>query len=445
MPTNRNILCNGVRRRDFLRMGSLSALGLGFMNQARASASRLAQPKRNCILIWLDGGASHLETFDPKPEMPVEVRGPLGSISTALPGIRFGECLPRTAKLLSKMTLLRGVTSPLGEHNLGAHYMLTGYPPSPAIDYPSIGSAVSFLSKGASELPGHIAVPNHRVGGGYLRANGFLPPNCSPFELNRDVAAKKLTVRDLDFYPGLDFQRVERRVDYVRRLDQFSRSHDRVEHSATNPGMDQALKLIQSQSARQAFELEREPANIRGQYSESFFGQCCLLARRLVEAGSRFVTVNYTGWDTHDNLVTRLKDGYVGAKDPVGLIPNLDRGLSALVSDLDSRGLLDETLVLVMGEFGRTPKINSQGGRDHWPRVFSVLMAGAGVPRGSVIGTSDATGESPLDGAVTPADIAATVYKILGFDPDTELTTPDGRPVRLSLNGKPIRELVNES
>jgi uncharacterized protein (DUF1501 family) len=228
-------------------------------------------------------------------------------------------------------------------------------------------------------------------------------------------------------------------------LDQFSRSLDRVEGTVTNPGLEQALKLIQSQSARQAFELEREPANIRGQYGESFFGQCCLLARRLVEAGTRFVTVNYTGWDTHDNLVTRLKDGYVGATDPVGLIPNLDRGLGALISDLDSRGLLDETLVLVMGEFGRTPKINSQGGRDHWPRVFSVLMAGAGVPRGNVIGESDPTGESPKDGAVTPTDIAATVYQVLGFDPNTELTTPDGRPVRLSLNGNSIRELVNRS
>jgi len=444
--------CDGVHRRDLLRIGGLAALGLGLgdlfhLRRATADAapglwagSPLAKA---CILIWLDGGPSHLETFDPKPDAPQEVRGPLESIATRLPGIRIGECLPNTAAMLDKLTIVRSVTSPLGEHNFGTHYLMTGYKPTPVLEYPAFGGVLAHVRERTGVLPPHMAVPDFRVGGGRMTGGGYLPTSTRPFSVGADPSRREFAVRDLDMPQGLDLTRLDRRRGFVSALDQFHQSALESRDPIGDADLQRAFQLITSPEAKAAFNVIDEPHAVRQRYGGKSIGQCCLLARRLVERGVPFVTVNNRGWDTHENLYTRLKEGYTGAKIGVGLVPSLDLALTALIVDLDDRGMLDETLVVVMGEFGRTPKLNAAGGRDHWPRVFSVLLAGGGVPGGQVIGTSDAVGESPSDRAVTPGDLAATIYTLLGIDPNLELHTDDGRPVRVtSSDSQVIRECV---
>jgi Protein of unknown function (DUF1501) len=441
MSTNGNPLqrCDGVTRRDIVRLGALTALGLTAGNWAtlRAAGGTTSSKARRCILIWLDGGPSHIETFDPKPEAPSEVRGPFASIGTALPGVRVTEVLPEMARRLDKVTLLRAVTSPLGEHNLASHYLLTGYQPSPALTYPSFGAVVSHLGSGHDTLPPYVAIPDVNPMGG----EGYLPVSCHPFAVGGDPARSDFRVRDLDLYPGVTGLRMARRRAFLDALDRVDRAIDRTT-GPLNPEFEQAYRLVTSPGARQAFDLNAERPGVRERYGRKTLGQALLLSRRLIERGVPFVTVTDRGWDTHDNLVTRLKEGFTGATVFQGLVPTLDRALSALLDDLADRGLLDETLVVVMGEFGRTPKLNTAGGRDHWPRVFSVALAGGGVRGGHVIGASDSTGEGPADGPVTPADLASTIYTLLGIDPARELHTADGRPVRINQGGTVIKEVV---
>jgi len=432
-------------RRSLLRIGGLTSLsfelGLGeFFGYQRlmaaAPGSHRLGTAQACILIWLDGGPSHLETFDPKPEAPAEVRGPLGSIATPIAGVRLGECLPRTADRMRQLAIIRSLTSPLGEHNFGTHYLMTGYQPTPALEYPTLGAVVAHQRQTArtpppesSPLPAHMAIPNFQVGGGRLSGRGYLPNAVTPFAVGGDPARPDFKVRDLALYHGLDLSRLQRRTEFVAALDRFSPQHASV--PIANTDLERAYNLLASPAATQAFDLNQEPASVRQRYGGKSIGQSCLLARRLVEAGVPFITVNNTGWDTHADLETRLKSGFTGATVGVGLIPSLDLALAALIDDLQDRRLLDQTLIVVMGEFGRTPKLNTQGGRDHWPRVFSALLAGGGVAGGQVIGSSDATGETPLQRAVTPSDLVATIYSLLGIDPFLDLHTDDGRPVRV--------------
>jgi uncharacterized protein (DUF1501 family) len=438
----------GWSRRDFVRVGGLTALGLGLVDllRGRADGRRLAHQAmaKSCILIWLDGGPSHLETFDPKPDAPAEIRGPIGAISTALPGVALSELMPQVASRLNRCTLIRSVTSPLGEHNFGTHYLLTGFRPTPALHYPAVGSVVNHLQRSTDELPGHIAIPDLRVGGARFVAEGYLPRSAAPFEVGGDPSQPGFRVRSLDPFPGITSARLARRRDYLRELDRHVRLVEQTDEPVldADPAFVQAYRLMSSAGARAAFNLAEEPAAVRDRYGSRSVGQSCLLARRLVERGVPFVTVNNTGWDTHQDLYTRLKEGYTGARIPVGLVPSLDQALGALIDDLDQQGRLDETLIVVMGEFGRTPKLNPQGGRDHWPRVFSVLLAGGGVPGGQVIGQSDAMGESPQERPITPADWAATWYTLLGIDPRATLMTADGRPVPLTQAGQVIQEIV---
>ena len=440
--------CDGFQRRNLLRVGGLTALGLGLGDYLRHQRLSAVEPQtpvraRSCILIWLDGGPSHLETFDPKPDAPAEVRGPLGTIATAIPGVRLNECLPNTAALLNRIAIIRSMTSPLGEHNFGTHYLMTGYKPTPVLEYPAYGAVVSHLQRESSVLPSNIAVPNFRVGGSQLTGGGYLPPTTRPFSVGGDPTKPNFSVRDLDFYRGLDLTRLDRRRQFVSAMNAFDHSVTSSGATLSDPDLERAFRLITSEDSKRAFKLSEEPTKVRQQYGSKSIGQCCLLARRLVERGVPFVTVNDRGWDTHENLQTRLKDGYTGAKVGVGLVPSLDLALSALVRDLEERSMLDETLVVVMGEFGRTPKLNTRGGRDHWPRVFSVVMAGGGVAAGQVIGSSDAVGESPQDMPVTPADLAATIYTLLGIDPKRELQTRDGRPVKVAPSeAKVMSELI---
>lgn len=431
--------CDGVTRRDMLRVGGLTALGLGlgsFFNIQRTIASTglslNSSPKaKSCILIWLDGGASHLETFDPKPDAPSEIRGPLETIPTTIPGIRFSECMVQTAKMTDKLAVIRSMTSPLGEHVLGTQYMMTGYKPTPVLEYPSFGATLAYVRKQHGVLPPNISIQNSRNS-----ENGYLPSSTSPFlvggeDRNGNRGNESFMVRDLDFYQGLDLTRLNRRREFVNALDNFSRAKDTSTDHIPNPDLERAYNLISSTEAKKAFDLANEPEAVRNRYGlGNNIGQSCLLARRLVERGVPFVTVNSSGWDTHQNLYRELKERYTG--DQNAKLPALDRALSALLQDLSDRNMLNETLVVVMGEFGRTPKVNALGGRDHWPNVFSVALAGGGVQGGQVIGSSDSLGEYPKDNPITPSDLSTTLYTLLGIDPSTELYTGDGRPVRVA-------------
>ena len=435
---------SGLSRRDFVRVGGLSALGLSLptiLHARMAKGEEAAKSKaKSCILIWLDGGPSHLETLDLKPEAPAEVRGPFAAIPTVVEGIRICEHLPKLAERMKHAAIIRSMTSPLGEHNLGTHYLLTGYEPTTALEYPVMGSVVGHLRGEGAALPPHIAVPDFRVGGRNLSGNGYLPASARPFSLNSDPARPDFKVPDLDFYPGIAADRIDRRRDYLAALDRLSREAD-AEVSPPKQ-FEQAYRLLTSAGAKRAFNLNEEKPQTRAAYGPRSIGQSCLLARRLVEQGVPFVTVNNPGWDTHQNLDTQLRAGYTGAKVGVGLIPSLDLAISALLDDLSDRGLLETTLIVVMGEFGRTPKLNTSAGRDHWPRVFSVLLAGGGIRGGQVIGSSDKTGESPHERPITPADLAASIFTLLGLDPHLTLQTADGRPIHLSRDGQAIKELV---
>jgi hypothetical protein len=450
----------GLSRRNIVRLGSLTAFGFGlgdwFSLAAQGAIARTAQAK-SCILLWLDGGPSHLETFDLKPEAPREVRGPFSAIETNVSGIRICEHLRQTALIADKLAIVRSVTSPLGEHGLANHYLMTGYPPSPVLEYPSYGAVVAHLEKQPTDLPSYIAIPNVRPGDA-----GYLGQACEPFITGGDPSKADFRVRDLELFPDVDENRLMRRREYLRHFD----AHQRSIESRTSSGeltkgtsaadlsssarptktsetsLDQAYRLLTSAHAKTAFDLSQESESTRARYGPRMFGQSCLLARRLVERGVPFVTVTNSGWDTHENLVLQLRDGYSGAKQGVGLLPTFDQAFSALITDLADRGMLDETLVVVMGEFGRTPKLNTRGGRDHWPRVFSVVMAGGGIRGGQVIGGSDAVGETPRDLPVTPSDLACSIFTLLGIDPSQLLITPDGRPVQINRGGRFISGLA---
>jgi uncharacterized protein (DUF1501 family) len=428
--------CDGTVRRDFLKFGGLAGLGLGLSTwlglQARASAPRA----KSCIMVWLDGGPSHLETFDLKPDVPADVRGPFSAIRTAVPGIDLCELMPHMAQVTNRLAIIRSMTSPLGEHGIANQYMLTGFKPSPVLEYPSFGSVVAHERAGMPTLPPNVAVPEFRPPAG----PGFLGRAFAPFATGSDPARPEFRVRDLDAFSGITPDRLERRKEF---LAEFDRIQSAVENSApADSGFEQAFRLVTSPSAKAAFDLGQEKAAVRARYGPRTIGQSCLLARRLVERGVAFVSVLNSGWDTHDGLMLCLRDGYAGAKVGVGLIPSLDLALGALIGDLEERGLLDDTLVVAMGEFGRTPKLNARGGRDHWPRVFSVVMAGAGIKGGQVIGSSDRVGESPRDNPVTPADLAYSIYALLGIDPKQELRTSDGRPVQINQGGTMIKQLT---
>lgn len=425
-----------IGRRDFLRLGAFGALTLANGLRLRAANSHKTPKAKSCILVWLDGGPSHLETFDLKPDAPADLRGPFRPIPSAVPGMDFCEHFPKLAQQAKQVAILRSMTSPLGEHGIANHYLLTGYKPSSALEYPSYGSVVSSIQKPGGLLPPYIAVPDYRPTAG----PGYLGPTHAPFATGGDPAKPDFQVRDLDLFPKVTSSRVRRRQEY---LDLFDKVQKQVEAAQpADPAFEKAFRMTVSPEAKQAFDLSRETPQTRQRYGPRTIGQSCLLARRLVERGVPFVTVLNTGWDTHDSLTLQLRDGYSGAKQGVGLIPSLDLALSGLIGDLSERGLLDSTLVVAMGEFGRTPKLNTRAGRDHWPRVFSVLLAGGGIRGGQVIGSSDRVGESPRDQPVTPSDLAATLYTLLGVNPDTELHTADGRPVPVNQGGQPIQGLV---
>jgi len=417
-----------LHRRQFL-VGSVFGLTL-------ADALAWGRSRRNasCILVWLNGGPSHLDMFDLKPDAPAEIRGPFKPGRSSLDGVRVSEHLPRLGALMDRCTLIRSLTSPEGNHDRASHYLLTGYRPTPALVYPSFSSVAAKEFGVGKTLPNVIAVPTAPT---YAGA-GYLTAAFEPFSVNSDPS-RAFKVKDLE--APVPAERLDRRRAMLAAVDRFCTSVE--EHPARDTFLEQAFGLVTSAEARAAFDLAREDEKTRHRYGPSRVGQSCLLARRLVEAGSRFVTVNDDGWDTHQDIGRQLAGTFVNGKYGYGgKLPELDLAVSALIQDLEARGLLESTLVIVMGEFGRTPKLNTAGGRDHWPRASSVLLAGGGVKRGMVVGETDAGGELPAERPVGPEDVLHTVYHLLGIDADREYRTATGRPVKVLDKGEVIREAL---
>ncbi len=416
-------------RRTFLRHGLSTATGFGLLRHwptAPAARPRPLTAKADAVIhLHLDGGLSHIDSFDPKPDAPVEVRGPFGVVRSRLDGEPLGELVPRIAAVADRLTILRAFGHGEADHERGQHSVLTGYQPSPAIAYPSLGAVVAQQLGGRHDLPAYVCVPasNRYLGTGYLSSS------YAPFAVGGNPAARGFTVRDLASPKDVDAARRERRRALQHQLDQgctaFA-SADAVR--ALEAYYQQAYALIESPTARSAFDLAAESDAQKAAYGARPFGMGCLLARRLVTAGVRYVAVTRGGFDHHSDLVNGLPPA----------LADVDQALAALLTDLAASGQLDRTLVLLTSEFGRTPRRNADGGRDHWPRVFSVLLAGGGVRRGCVHGRSDANGGEPLDAPVRPADLAATVFTLLGIDPTQRLLAPGNRPIDLVRDGRVI-------
>ena len=452
--------CAGMPRRDFIQLGLGGLLGAGFgdllrleaggMSGAKAAAARGVAGRKatagaaaggkpvNCILIWLDGGPSHYESFDPKPGAPSDIRGSFQDIATAVPGIRFSEAVPELAKVADKVTVIRSVCHKDPNHGGGNHYLMTG-PPTPVpvacgafvTFHPSFGSVVSWQRGQRQGLPPYVSMPSVTRSGG----PNFLGGKHAAFVIDGQPNSADFKVRDVVLPAEISEGRAANRRELRAALDTMARHADRLaEDPAVNfdQYLQQGVDLVLSSQAQAAFDLSREDKKVRDEYGRNDFGQRLLMARRLVEVGVSWVTVNSGGWDHH----TKLFEAYKGDS-----VRNMDRGVAALIRDLDQRGLLDSTLVVLLGEFGRTPKVNKDAGRDHWPHAMSILMAGGGCPRGAVVGATDAKGYAASEAVYRPEDFAASLYWKMGIDPNQVLHTNTGRPVQLVNNGRRIREI----
>jgi hypothetical protein len=424
--------CPGpLDRRQFLQVGCLGALGLALPDFLRSRAGQLlAEPKaKSVVQIFLPGGIAQQECFDPKPYAPIEYRGPFGSIDTKVTGLRFGQHFPRMAKIADRMMVVRTMSHGEAAHERGTQNMFTGYRPSPAISYPSLGSVVSHELGARGAIPPYVCiptVPNVFAGSGYLSSA------YGPFSLGSDPASGDFRVRDLELPEGVDAARFERRRTMLDAVDaHFERLERSDSIDASDTFYQRAYALLASPQAKAAFDLAAEPDKTRDEYGKNAAGQRMLLARRLVEAGVRFVTLSFGGWDHHENLANAFP----------GQAHQLDQAFAALIVDLEQRGLLDSTHVMLTTEFGRTPKINRTEGRDHWPRVFSIVLAGGGVKRGGFYGTSNATCTEADDVSLSVEDWATTLCTLIGIDPDKKLLSGN-RPVAIVKDGKVVKELL---
>ena len=381
------------------------------------------------IHIFLPGGMAQHESWDPKPFASPDYRGPFNPIK-GVTGEYVGEKFANIAKILDKISIIRSVTHGEAAHERGTCNMLTGYRPSPAIKFPSFGSIVSHEQGSRNNLPPYVAIPSVFAP---EQNSGYLSSAYGPFALGSDPADAGFTVRDLAAPKEIDAKRFDRRRSLLTAVDEHFRSIEKSDAiNAMDSFYDAAYNLISSNKAREAFNLNAEPAKLRDEYGRNAAGQRFLLARRLVEAGTRMVSVNYGGWDHHSNIKSAFESQ----------APQFDVAFARLIKDLDERGLLDTTLVLVSSEFGRTPKINSTNGRDHYPRVFSVAMAGGGVKKGFVYGKSDALGGEPDENPVGPEDLARTMYRLLGINSQKRLVLEGVRPIDIVNGGRLINELI---
>jgi len=436
--------CSGVTRRNFLQAGVLGGLALADLARIRAAAP----PRRDTsvILFWLSGGPGHMETWDPKPDAVAQFRGPFGAIRSRVPGVQVGELLPETAKITYRLAILRSVNHGSGDHTKGNHWMLTGYE-GPAFNVPdfrvqrrpSLGSAMAKLrGPNPSGLPPYVAVPHLRGGtDNFFHYPAYLGGATNPFIVESDPNTPQFRVRGLSLAPQLSFKRLEDRRRVLEAMDRYRTAEER-KAADRDAHYQRAFHLLTSKQVAAAFDINAEPAALRDRYGRHTFGQSALLARRLVEVGVSFVTVNCVPWDHHGTAGRYRTD--VGSKL---LIPPFDRAFAALIEDLCQRGLYERTLVVAMGEFGRTPRMNPEGGRDHWGNVFSVLMGCGGMKMGQTVGKSTPRGEYVADRPITPQDVAATAFHHLGID-SRKVTFHDtqDRPVPLIETGEPIRELL---
>jgi hypothetical protein len=423
-------------RRSFLTVG---ACGFGltlsdyFRLQARGDIKNyqpIAAKADSVIHIFLPGGIAHQETFDPKPYAPVEYRGELGNVKTKIDGEVFSETLPRTAQVADKITVIRSMTHGEAAHERGTHNMFTGYRPSPALLYPSMGSVVSHEYGPKNNLPPYVCVPS--IPNVYA-GTGYLSSSYSPFSLGSDPADGGFRVQDLNLPGGIDDSRFATRRSVLETVnDHFAKTEKSDGLAAMDTFYQRAYSLLSSPQAREAFNIGAEPAPLRDAYGRNPAGQRMLMAKRLVKAGVRFVALQYGGWDMHVGIAGAMR----------GQMPAFDQAFSALITDLERDGLLDRTLVMVSSEFGRTPKINKDAGRDHWPKVFSVVLAGGGVKKGYIHGASNATATEPERDPIGPEDLATTIYHQLGIIADKELMAPGNRPIEIVDGGKVVKELL---
>ena len=424
-------------RREFLRVGVVGGLGLSlgdfFAMKARADLKNYVSKEgqaKSVIQIVLPGGMAHQESWDPKPEAPLEYRGPFGVAKTKLPGVVFNENFSSLAKVADKMTVIRSIAGKEADHGRASYTMFTGYRKSPAIEHPSLGSVVSHEFGPRKDLPPYVAVPNATEYGG----TGYLGSQFGPFGIGSDPARPGYQVRDLSLPTGVDDRRFLTRREIRGVVDDHFRYQAKNAEAlgAMDEFYQRAYAMISSPAAREAFDIEKESSSTKAKYGSDQAGRRFLLARRLVEAGVRFVTVSYGGWDMHAGIEQAMKRQG----------PGLDQALAGLIRDLDDRGLLDSTIVLVTSEFGRTPKINASAGRDHYPRVFSMAVAGGGFKRGLVYGSSNSTASEPEENPVRVEDVLTTVYHQLGINADKELMAPGARPIEIIDGGEVVKGLL---
>ncbi|MCA9043856.1 MAG: DUF1501 domain-containing protein, partial [Planctomycetaceae bacterium] len=389
-----------LSRRGFLQIGVLAGTSLTLPQLLQAELKQYENfegTAKSIIHIYLPGGMAHQESFDPHPYAPIEYRGEMKQVQTKIDGVLFGDTLAKTAQIADKLTVIRSMTHGEAAHERGTHNMFTGYRPSPALQYPSIGSVISHEYGSRNNLPPYVCVPNMP---NVYAGSGYLSSAFAPFSLGSDPAGNGFKVRDLDLPGGVDESRFATRrsaLDAVNAHFQAREASDQI--NAMDSFYESAYSLISSPQAREAFDLEKEDGKLRDEYGRNQAGARMILARRLVEAGVRLVNLTYGGWDMHDNIVNGFRN----------TMPAFDQAFARLIQDLEERGMLDSTLVMVSSEFGRTPKINNTAGRDHWPKVFSVCMAGGGLKRGYVYGTSDATASEPDENPVGVEDLFTTV------------------------------------
>ncbi|HXG13029.1 MAG TPA: DUF1501 domain-containing protein [Gemmataceae bacterium] len=441
---DRHRYCDGLSRRSFLKAGFLGVAGLALPDwlRLRSHAAEQGQPVRDTavILIWLDGGPTHMDTYDVKTGAPAEYRGAMQTTSTNVPGIAICDLMPRQARVMDRLAIVRSLHHTTGDHFAGAHWMLTGYHGSTAANldpmYPSAGSITARL-RGANRpgLPAYVAVPFAASVGLNPGYNGaaYLGPAYNPFQTGGDPNAPNFSVRNLTLPGGMTFAQLEDRRALLRSFDTLRRDIDRTGAlESIDRFQQEAYELISGPAARQAFDIGKEDVRLRDRYGRHPWGQSCLLARRLVEAGVTFVTVHMGGWDHHAAIEPAMKN----------VLPIFDRAVASLVEDLSDRGLYERVAICICGEFGRTPRVNKDAGRDHWGQAGFVVLGGGGLKTGLVVGSTTDKGEYPKDRPVTPEDMLATLYHVLGIDPKVTFIDKSGRPHPVLSRGEPIAELI---
>ncbi|WP_182869363.1 DUF1501 domain-containing protein [Stieleria mannarensis] len=438
--------CEGLTRRDGLKLGlgGLIAGGLTGALASRARGAAATDAKRRpaeadaCILVWQDGGPSHYETFDPKPDAPVEIRGSYQPIATQTPGVQFAQPMKKLAAISNDLAIVRSIRHDQGNHGAGNHYMMTGAPPRIPVGcgafvsfHPSLGSVVAKEIGAPHGIPAYFSLPRMSRSGG----PNFLGSKYAPFVVPDSPNSSSFRVRDVTIPSGLTDDRFASRQQIRKHIDTMLRFNDA---SVADPTLavdefyGQGMQIISSKEAQDAFDIHQEADEVRDAYGRNTFGQQALLARRLVGAGVPFVTLYHGGWDHHTDIFKALDSK----------LPPFEATIAALISDLKQQGMLERTLVVVLGEFGRTPKINTRGGRDHWSNAMSVMFAGGKTPGGQVVGATDRQGYAAIERVLSPENFVSTIYQKLGIDPGQMMYTPEGRPTHLVSDATPIAELM---